>query len=67
MSRFGTYLAAQKLAKAHLLTAEDRLRRGDVPAKVLEPLIAAVRELTLAANNLASMQFEPKRKIGGSR
>lgn len=62
MSRFGTYLQSQKLAKAHLETAADRFNRGDSMPRVMEPLLRAVREFQTCTNNLASMQFEKKRR-----
>lgn len=61
MNRFGSYLAAQKLAKLHLDHAvmawnkehEDTFKHN---------MVAAVREMMVANANLASMLFEGKRK-----
>jgi hypothetical protein len=61
MSRFGNYLQSQKLAKAHLITAEDRFNRGDSMSRVMEQLLKSVREFQTCTNNLASIQFEKKR------
>lgn len=67
MSRFGSYLSSQKLAKAHLAVAEDRLRKGAPYPQVLDALLRSVREFQTATNCLASMMFEPRRKRGSGK
>lgn len=62
MSRFGTYLASQKLAKSYLISAEERDRDGDHKGAV-EMLIRSVREFQTATNCLASIQFQPRKKV----
>lgn len=62
MSRFSNYLLSQKLAKAHLETAQERFNRGDTFPRVVDPLLKAVREFQTCTNNLASMQFEKRLK-----
>lgn len=62
MSRFAAYLASQKLAKMHLATAEERYNKGDSNGRVLGPLIHSIREFQTAMNNVASMQFERRKK-----
>lgn len=60
MSRFGTYLLAAKLAKMELATADEKWRKRDMDDAVIHT-IRAVREVMVAMNNVASMQFEKKR------
>lgn len=61
MNRFSTYLASQKLAKMHLVEAELAWKKTE-HHRAVGNLVHAVSQLMLACNNLASMQFEPKRK-----
>lgn len=57
VNRFRMYLRAQKLAKMHIVTAEERLTRGDYPERTLQSLLQAIRELMVANANLASLMF----------
>lgn len=61
MNRFTTYLTSQKLAKSHLITASEHLRRGD-HLVATDHLIRSVREFQTCINSLASLHFEPRKK-----
>lgn len=61
VSRFGTYLLSQKLAKGFLFAAEEKLKRKET-SDAIHCLIRSVREFQTATNCLASLMFEKKRK-----
>lgn len=61
MSRFGTYLAAKKLARLQIQTAVDKFNKKDERA-ALGYILAALPDMLTAMNCLASIQFEPRRK-----
>jgi len=65
MSRLSNYFQSKELVKLHLTTAEDVLRKtGATPHdRALTHLIAAVRELLVAQNNLVSLAFEKRSKL----
>ncbi len=62
MSRFSNYLQSQKLAKLLVPQAEIYAQRGEND-KAIRDLAKAVREMLTACNNLASIQFEPRRRV----
>ena len=66
VSRFGSYLSAQKLAKALLIEAEIKSKKGE-PGAALIYTMRAVRELMTAMNNVASIAFhkKPRKKTKG--
>ena len=62
MSRLSTYLTSQKLAKQWLVTAEERLKRGEKDGAIAA-LIASVREFQTSSNCLASLAWQKKGKV----
>lgn len=66
MSRFGTYLSSQKLAKLLLGQAQDEIMKGE-ERKALRDTILAVGHFVTAMNCIASLSFEPRRKVRVSR
>ena len=61
MNRFKNYLDSQRLAKQFLVSANEFQVKGELHQAV-KMLAGAVREQMTACNNLASLQFERKRK-----
>lgn len=63
MSRFGTYIETAKLARMQLTEAEIQMKKGN-DKLALRQTIHAFRSFLTAMNNLASLQFQPrKRKV----
>jgi hypothetical protein len=62
MSRFGTYLRSQQLAKSYLISAGENLKESDHKGAI-DMLIRAVREFQTATNCIASIQFQPRKKV----
>lgn len=62
INRFSTYLQSQKLAKLHLCEAEILEMKGE-HKKAFDHLLKGVREFITATNCIASLAFEPRKKI----
>lgn len=59
MNTLHNYIAAQRLAKDHLITAEIRLKKGDEYGAI-EHLMKSIREFQTMTNIVAKLRF-PKR------
>jgi hypothetical protein len=62
INRLSTCIRTKTLVKADLVTAEDRLKRGDV-AGAVSALCRALRNMQAAVNAFTDLKARPRRKV----
>jgi hypothetical protein len=62
MNRLSNYFAAAKLAKLLLIQADEDAKHGKID-RALRNMNQAIREVLTAQNNIASIAFNPRKKV----